>query len=138
MTDFTAAELRKAERKLANARIILAADLPDVATREAYMAAFHAALAFINERQHSRPKTHTGVHSRFAEAARHEPGLDHDIGRFLATYYNYKQSYDYLASGDPTLAEAQLALDQAQSFIDQISRALERPSSGPDRSADPS
>ena len=72
----TAAYLDKAHRGLAGAKTIAAAGLPDVAAREAYLAVYHAAEAYIFERTDQVAKTHRGVRSQFGRLARREPGID--------------------------------------------------------------
>jgi uncharacterized protein (UPF0332 family) len=58
--------------------------MPEVAAREAYMAAFHAAQACLFERDGRAPKTHSGVHAAFGLLAAGEAGLGRRLGSFLA------------------------------------------------------
>jgi uncharacterized protein (UPF0332 family) len=57
----TADYLGKARHCLASAKAIAAAEVPDVAAREAYLAVYHAASAYIFERTDKAAKTHRGV-----------------------------------------------------------------------------
>ena len=57
--------LERARWHLANARTIAAVGIPEVAAREAYYAAFHAAEAYIFELTGKIAKTHKGVHGEF-------------------------------------------------------------------------
>lgn len=106
MKEPTAEELQKAEQLMDYARRCLAADLHEIAAREAYLAAFHAALAYIFERRNAHPKTHSGVHSLFAETAAKYPDLGPETGRFLAKSYDWKQKHDYSLSGSISVADS--------------------------------
>jgi uncharacterized protein (UPF0332 family) len=75
--------LDKARRLFRDARKALDAELVEIAGREAYLAAFHAALAFIAERTGRTPKTHRGTHVEFARLSRDEPAIDMDLRPFL-------------------------------------------------------
>ena len=86
------------------------------------------------ERQKARPKTHAGLHSLFGEAARRDP----DLGQFLARTFDFKQNNGSAVVEKTTTAEAEAALPSAADFIARIKKALDRPRSGRDRSADPS
>jgi uncharacterized protein (UPF0332 family) len=55
--------LNKARHCLAGAKRIAAAGLPDVAAREAYLAAYRAAEAYTFEHAGKAAKTHRGVRS---------------------------------------------------------------------------
>jgi uncharacterized protein (UPF0332 family) len=61
--------LTKARKSLAEARLILAAGVPETAGRLAYMTAFDAARAILFERSGSVPKTHGGIHGAFGRIA---------------------------------------------------------------------
>jgi len=76
LTPEAADHLQKARTCLDRARVILEADVPDVAAREAYLAAFHAAQALVVERTRREAKTHKGVHTEFARLTRREPRMD--------------------------------------------------------------
>jgi uncharacterized protein (UPF0332 family) len=87
--------LAKAQHCLSRARIILDADVPEVAAREAYLAAFPAAQALIFERTGNEAKTHKGAHTQFARFTRHEPRVDTELRQFLARSYDMKSLSDY-------------------------------------------
>jgi hypothetical protein len=70
-------------------------------------------------------KTHSGVHSRFAAAAKDAPVLGPNMGRFLARSYEHKQDHDYGHAEPLTMIEAQAMLDHAEAFLARIERALE-------------
>lgn len=91
----TAALLARARADLDAARRIVAIEIPGVAAREAYMAAFHAAQAVLFERDGEVPKTHSGLHGAFGRVARDEPGLGRDLGRIFAEAYEFKDIADY-------------------------------------------
>lgn len=123
----TEAHLRKARAVLAGAAKIIAIDLPQIAAREAYLAAFHAAQALIAERTGKSPKTHSGVRSEFSRLAQNELVIDRETVRFLTTAYRYKEVADYVLDTDVkamTQAEAEAAVARASSFVTSIGMAL--------------
>ena len=84
MTPEAASYLHKARRCLTFARINLDVQLGNDASRNAYLAAFHAAQALIFERTGKAAKSHRGVHAAFSRVATEEPQMPTDIRRFLA------------------------------------------------------
>jgi len=112
-----ASHIGKARKSLASGRYLLAGGFAEEAGREAYMAAFHAALAFIILRTGGEPKTHHGAQTEFARLARMEAGMDHAFVAFLSQSYRLKSIADY-DDGDPvTAAEAQASLDRAAGMV---------------------
>jgi uncharacterized protein (UPF0332 family) len=99
---------------------LLAGGFADQAGRDAYMAAFHAALAFIVSRTGKEPKTHNGTHSEFARLVRDEPGISHDFVAFLSQSSGLKSVADYDDSEPVTAAEARASLDVAGQFVEAI------------------
>lgn len=123
----TEAHLRKARAVLAGAAKIIAIELPEIAAREAYLAAFHAAQALISERTGKSPKTHSGVRSEFSKLAQNEPVIERETVRFLTTAYRYKEVADYFLDTDVkaiTQAEAEAAVARASSFVASIGEVL--------------
>ena len=80
----TANCLERAREALADAKMIAAASIHRVAAREAYVAAFHAAEAYIFERRERVVKTHRGLRTLFSEIAKSDPGVPADFPQFLA------------------------------------------------------
>jgi len=91
----TADYLAKARATLGDAQQIAALPLPHVAAREAYLAVFHAAEAYIFEQTGKVAKTHRGVRSEFARLARAEPRVGRDLVTFLGAAYQFKTRADY-------------------------------------------
>jgi uncharacterized protein (UPF0332 family) len=91
----TADYLAKAREALAGARQIAALPLPQVAAREAYFAAYHAAEAYIFERTGKTVKTHRGLRATFTRLAREEPRIAAEYLTFLASAYELKSIADY-------------------------------------------
>ena len=119
--------LAKARATLADAHQIAALPLPSIAAREAYVAVFHAAEAYIFEQTDKVAKSHRGVRIEFARLARTEPRIGRDLVIFLATAYQFKQRADYAigpAAAPITSAEAATALSDAARFVDTITEAL--------------
>lgn len=61
--------LRKAREAIADAETIHSTSVYRVAAREAYVAAFHAAEAYIFERSERVAKTHRGLRTLFSQLA---------------------------------------------------------------------
>ena len=132
----TADYLAKAKATLADAQKIATLPLPHIAAREAYLAAFHAAEAYIFEHTEKAARTHRGVQAEFARLARAEPRIGRELVAFLGAAYQFKARADY-AIGDTaspiTAAEADAAISQASRFIDSVAALLplERPTTEP-------
>jgi uncharacterized protein (UPF0332 family) len=118
--------IEKAHDCLRRARIILDAGVGEDAGRDAYLAAFHAAQAFIHARSGRAVKTHRGVQTRFSMLVLNEPRLM-EFQRFLSQAYNLKSVADYdLGPGaDVPLDQAKAAIDTAARFIDRIIELLD-------------
>ena len=121
----TADYLAKARTALADAHKIATLPLPHIAAREAYVAVFHAAEAYIFEQTDKVARSHHGVHVEFARLARNEPRIGRDLVTFLRPPYQFKQRADYAigpAAAPITTAEAAAALADAARFIDTIAK----------------
>ncbi len=119
--------LEKARWHLANARTIAGANIPEVAAREAYYAAFHAAECYIFEQTGNVAKTHKGVHGEFSRLAKDDPQIPKDILPFLGQAYDYKSLSDYEV-GPLARVYAGDALDIIQKsarFVDCIAARLQ-------------
>jgi uncharacterized protein (UPF0332 family) len=126
VTPEAADHLEKAHRCLRRGRTILAVDVYDVAAREAYLAAFHAAQALIAERAGRAAKTHRGVHVQFARLTKNEPRLDVELRQFLPKSYHMNATTDY--GVDPgigiTSEQAVWAINTADRFIQCVTTLL--------------
>ena len=91
--------LTKAQQCLTNAQTVAGVGLAPVAAREAYLAVFHAAQAYVFEQTGRAAKTHGGVRNQFARLAKSEPRIDRELSKFLTTAYEYKSISDYSISG---------------------------------------
>lgn len=116
------AYLEKARQALHEARAVLAIGLMEAAGRAAYLAAYHAAQAFILDRTGKVAKTHSGVRSEFARLAKEEPQIDRSFLSFLAQAYTLKEIADYeTGPGAVVPAErAAAAIETAERFLDCI------------------
>jgi uncharacterized protein (UPF0332 family) len=123
----TADYLEKARATLADATKIATLPLPHVAAREAYLAVFHAAEAYIFEHTGKAAKTHRGVRSEFTRLARREPRIGRDLVSFLGAAYQFKTITDY-SVGSAALPisadQATAAIDTAGRFIHAVSEVL--------------
>lgn len=112
--------LAKAHATLADAEKIAALPLPHIAAREAYLAALHAAEAFIFEQTGKVARTHRGVRSKFARLAKAEPRIGRDLVAFLAAAYQFKARADYGVGSIATpitREEANSAITTSRRFI---------------------
>jgi uncharacterized protein (UPF0332 family) len=122
----TERSLEKAEECLSTARAELDIKLSSEAGRNAYLAAFHAARAFIFERTGRFIKRHAGVQREFTRLAKDEPGIDKSFPVFLSQAYNLKAVADY-ETGPGSIVppeRAAAALETAARFVDCIRRVL--------------
>ena len=94
MTPEAAEELAVARRHLSDEKAIAGPKIAHVPAREAYLAAYHSAEAFLHDRAGRPPRTHRGLRSEFARLARAEPLNDPAFIRFLATAYELKSVSD--------------------------------------------
>ncbi len=126
MSDLAGAYLDKARQSLREARAVAEIGLSAAAGRAAYLAAFHAAQAFILARANKVAKTHAGVRSEFARFARNEPELERSLATFLGQAYNLKTIADYAVGADVgvSASEANDAISGAARFVQDIERVL--------------
>ena len=119
--------LAKARACLADARQIAAIALPHIAAREAYLAAYSAAEAYVFEHTGRPAKTHRGLRATFSRLAQNEPSIDRSFIAFLTKAYEYKSIVDY-GTGPAARAisgeDAASAIATAEQFIDAIARSL--------------
>jgi len=122
----TADYLEKARATVADARQIATLPLPHIAAREAYLAVFHAAQAYIFERTGKVAKTPRGVRSEFTRLSRTEPRIGRALVTFLGTAYQFKTRSDYTIGSTVapiTDPEATAAIDTAARLIDSMKPA---------------
>lgn len=119
--------LARSAHDLDYARRFLGTAAPDAAARSCYHAVFHAAMALLDERQDSRPKTHRGVHARFAAAVMADASLPPSMSEFLVYAYRFKQVADYDMEPNVDRETAVSAIAEAEDFVARIIQALERP-----------
>ncbi len=122
MTPEVAGYLDKARQCLGYARVNLGVELGNDAGRNAYLAAFHAAQAFIFERTGKVAKTHQGVRIEFNRLAKGATEIDRELPRFLAQAYNLKAVADYEMGPDSVvpLERAAAAVEGADRFVESI------------------
>ena len=87
--------LAKARHCLASAKTIAAAEVPDVAAREAYLAVYHVAEAYVFERTGKAAKTHRGVKILSNRLARDEARISRELFAFIDEGYQFKSIADY-------------------------------------------
>ena len=127
MSPALAASLRTAKTCLIDAAML--SPVPRAAAREAYLAAYHAAEAYVLHCTGKIAKTHSGLRSEFNRLARAEPRIGRDLVKFLSTAYELKSIADY--NTDPatriTADEAQDAIHSATRFVTVIEELIGTP-----------
>lgn len=129
MTPEAVAFLVKADDVLERGQIMIRVSLFQDAARAAYLAAFHAAQAYIFERTQKIFKTHHGVQTEFARLTRDDPRADAQRRRFLSQAYEYKALADYgIGPGNMVSGkDANDAIAEAQGFVAHFRHILELP-----------
>ena len=126
MTPEASQSLNIARQHLAAADASIGLPIPFVAAREAYLAGYHAAMAFVVEKTGRLTKTHSGLRSEFARLARSDPRIDPKFVTFLARAYTLKSAADY--GVDPATAismdQAREAAETARQFVESIGELL--------------
>ncbi len=126
MTPQAAQFLDKARELLAQAEIMLKVRLTEACGRNAYLAGFHAAQAFIFEHDSKVHKTHSGVRSEFSRLTKDDVRFDADMRSYLARTYNLKAVADYeTGPGSRVTPErAAQALEEGKLFVARIGDML--------------
>jgi uncharacterized protein (UPF0332 family) len=117
---------------LERADVMLRAGLNEDAAREAYLASFHMAQAYIFERTDRALKTHHGVQTEFFRLTRDDARADPELRRFLSRSYEFKSVADYFSGSNPvTSAEAAAeAIATARRFVAHFAGLVTIPGSG--------
>lgn len=126
MTPESKRALDKARTCLNKARIIFSTGLGDEAGRSAYLAAFHAARAFIFDVTRKPIKSHKGVQTLFYDLARNHPAIPDEFLPFLSRAYHLKAVADY-EEGEGAMVpldKAAEAIETAALFIECIAGVL--------------
>lgn len=113
MTPEAARFLEKALTLLTQADIMLGVGLYEFAGRNAYLAAFHAAQAYIFENAAKVLKTHNGVQTEFLRLTKDDPRIDAELRLFLSRAYNLKAIADY-ETGPGAEVSAERATDAVE------------------------
>lgn len=132
MTPEAAGYLGKAREHLAAARGIMTlpeifVPLPNIAAREAYVAAYQAAQAYIFERSGKIAKSHGGLRSEFSRLAQTDQAIDPELMSFLGRAYRQKENSDYAIGSALTHLrpeEAERVIADASRFVDTIAATL--------------
>jgi len=121
--------LRKAQQVLATAKNLVADGYDNAAARDAYIATYHAAQAYIVDHAGKAAKTHNGAHSQFAQLATLEQRITPELLSFLPTAYNLKAVVDYEFGEGSNIPHdrAAAAVETASRFIDCIADLLPIP-----------
>ena len=126
MTPELAQFLRKAEKLLLEAEVILKIGLEDAAGRTAYLAGFHAAQALISEKSGRTVKSHKGVHTEFQRRTKDDVNFPSALRGFLSRAYNLKAIADYQTGpgAEVSTEQATNALAEAKVFVAHVTHLL--------------
>ncbi len=124
MTELQTALVAKGERALESARRVLDSGDAELATNRAYYACFNLARAALAG-EGEQPKTHSGVHNRFALLFVATGRVPEDIARTLphAAQVRERADYDALATTDMNAAANLLA--DAERFVATVWEVVE-------------
>jgi uncharacterized protein (UPF0332 family) len=119
--------LEKAETLLEQAETMLRVGLAEAAGRTAYLAGYHAAQAFIFERNDRVMKTHNGVQAEFGRLIKDDPHVGTEFRAFLGRAYNLKAIADYETGPDAKVSHTQAkgAIEAARGFLETLRRMLD-------------
>ena len=126
MTPEAARFMDAARQHLAHAMAVATLGIDEIAGREAYLAAFHAAEAILHDRTGRVVKTHRGLRTEFARLARDEPAIDPTCTKFLAEAYEITSLADYGTDPKVIISSEQTAtaIQSARRFIECIAALL--------------
>lgn len=119
MTAHQEALVAKAHRALASARLALDSGDAEASTNRAYYACFYmaqAALVGVGE----EPKTHSGIHNRFAFHFVLDGAIPSDIARTLPHAAQVRERTDYDAFSVTDLGAAADLLADAVQFVEAV------------------
>ena len=123
-----AAYMRKAERALDEARLLVRERKTEGACNRAYYAMHDAAHAALIAVGHETPealiKTHHGLIAAFGKELVQSGRLDAALGRAFNKVHDTRQLADYSAE-PPSLADAAWAVDQAEAFVAAVRTGIE-------------
>lgn len=116
--------LARATESLDEARLLLANGHVRTAVNRIYYACFYAVSALLSSEGQSSPK-HSGVRALFDQLWIATGRLPKDMGRFYRRLFDARQKGDYadFVTFDPT--EVRSWLDEATTFVEQISGAID-------------
>jgi uncharacterized protein len=123
MRDEQPKTLARSRQELGAARVLVKEGFGEQATSRAYFAAFFAAEAALLALGETRSK-HSGVISAFGRRVVLEGGLDDSVGRLLRSLFERRNQADY-GSVSLTLEEAEVALRDAEQFVDAVAAWIE-------------
>ena len=106
---------------------MLRVNLNEDAGRTAYLAAMHAAQAFIFESTGKITKTHGGVQRQFARLVKDDSRVDIELRAFLPYAYNLKAIADYETgpSSQVSPETAREAIATARRFVECVATLVD-------------
>jgi len=126
--------LNLAQVNLDEAEKILGVNLPSVAARSAYYAAYHAAEAYIIAKTGKCSGGHDKARSQFGLLVKDDPRFDLAVKKFLGTAYKYKDIGDYGLLEkriEITIPLAREAINSATRFVATVESCIAVTESNP-------
>lgn len=126
MTPEAARFLAKANRLLEHATTMLSVQLSEDAGRNAYLAGFHAAQAFLFVGTGKAFKSHKGVQIEFLRLTKDDPRFTTEQRAFLSWAYNLKDIADYETGPGAEVSpeRAAHAVSGAKRFVSHVEALL--------------
>jgi uncharacterized protein (UPF0332 family) len=133
LTPQAASYLEKARKLLEEADTMLGVGLNDAAGRNAYLAGFHSAQAFLFDSCGKVFKSHHGVQTEFLRLTREDPRIDTELRGFLSRAYNLKAIADYETGPGTEISRerAMAAVESGRRFVALMAQRIEAMGANP-------
>ena len=118
--------LDKARKLLADGETMLAVGLNEAAGRNAYLAGFHAAQAFLFDGVGKVFKSHHGVQAEFLRLTKDDPRIEAEHRAFLSRAHNLKAVADYETGPGSEISHerAAAAIETGKRFVAMIAERI--------------
>jgi uncharacterized protein (UPF0332 family) len=118
--------IKKARKLLLGASAMLTINLYEDAGRNAYLAGFNAARAFVYEENDKVFRSHVGLRGEFSRLLKDDPRIDHHMRGFLGRAYNFKIIADYEEGphAEITAGRATAVVEESKKFVSLVESLL--------------
>lgn len=128
MSEETSEYLLRAEETLRAATLLITNGFYLDAISHAYYAMFYAASALMVEQEGRRFKKHSSLISAFGEYA-YAHGIEAEYHHLLLESFDARNDADYIFGDKATYEDAEIAIANAQAFINRIREILNQQTS---------